>query len=185
MVKIYTRTGDDGTTCLATGQRLPKNARRVEAYGEADELNSVLGVILTNPLDASVAEALVRIQSHLFDLGADLACPADEAVKLAIPRISSAHVEFLEREIDRMNESLPPLRQFILPGGDRAAAHLHLARAVCRRAERQAVTLSQSEPVNTLVIQYLNRLSDLLFIMARFQNLQSGSPETVWVSHSK
>ena len=180
MTKIYTKTGDDGTTCLATGRRITKDSLRVEAYGDVDELNSLLGVAVAQGLANDLQTALSKVQSTLFDLGADLASPPNEETTLSIPRISKEQVLELEGYIDHFNQSLEPLRQFILPGGSMSASYLHLARSVCRRAERRVVTLRHSEPVSDTLMQYLNRLSDLLFILARFQNASDQTPEIHW-----
>ena len=171
--KIYTRTGDDGTTGLADGTRVPKDDPRVEAYGTLDELNSVLGVLLAEPLPKDVAEALQPIQHELFDLGSEFCLPGYTA-------IAADHVQRLEATLDKFNESLPPLKEFILPGGSRAAALCHLARTVCRRAERRAWTLHGQHPQNPESIKYLNRLSDLLFVLARVIARQDGGSEVLW-----
>lgn len=180
MVKIYTKTGDDGTTCLATGRRIAKDSLRVEAYGDVDELNSLLGVAISCGASEGIKTVITNVQSALFDLGADLASPPNEKTQLTIPHISQEHVQELERHIDHFEQSLEPLRQFILPGGSVCASYLHLARSVCRRAERSVVTLRHSEPVSETLMQYLNRLSDLLFILARFQNAADKHPEIIW-----
>lgn len=180
MPKIYTKSGDDGTTCLVTGERVSKDCLRVDAYGAVDELNAALGLVLAHSPHEELAETLRRIQSQLFDLGADLACPEQKDTPLAITRVSLDSVNDLERRIDSLSESLPLLRQFILPGGGQAAAFLHLARTVCRRAERRVVTVEQREPINHTIILYLNRLSDLLFVMARYQNQCAGIEDPVW-----
>ncbi len=180
MVKIYTKTGDDGVTCLATGRRINKDALRVEAYGEVDELNSLLGLAVAHGVSEPLQPAILKVQSTLFDLGADLACPPDEKSKMVVPRIQDAHVVELEGWIDHYEACLEPLRQFILPGGSRPASYLHMGRSVCRRAERRVVTLRHSEPVSDTLLQYLNRLSDLLFVMARYQNAVDETPEVIW-----
>jgi len=180
--RIYTRTGDKGTTRLATGEPVSKADLRVEAYGAVDETNACLGLArlhTTGELDALLA----RIQNELFDLGADLSTPArpDEAEGAAL-RISEAQVAYLEAEIDRLNALLPDLKSFVLPAGTPAAAALHLARTVCRRAEREAVRLVDAgEPVSGPAMRYLNRLSDLLFVAARFAN-DRGAAEVFWQS---
>ncbi len=182
--RIYTRTGDKGSTRLATGQEVSKADLRVEAYGAVDETNACLGLArLHTGGDADFDALLARIQNELFDLGADLATPAraDEAPG-AMLRMIESQVERLEQEIDRLNESLPPLTSFILPGGTPAAAALHLARTVCRRAEREAVRLAEaSEPVSPAAMRYINRLSDLLFVAARYAN-DKGAAEVFWKS---
>lgn len=181
-MKIYTRTGDEGETALFGGQRVRKDSPRVEAYGSVDELNAVIGVARTFLDDPKVNMALARIQEHLFVLGGDLATPLGEESQAAaaVPRVTPAEVKTLEELIDRYQAELPSLRQFILPGGHRAAAFLHLARTVCRRAERRSVTLAGREPINDQVLAYLNRLSDLLFVLARVVNHRAGIAEITW-----
>jgi cob(I)alamin adenosyltransferase len=180
--RIYTRTGDAGRTRLATGEQVSKSDGRVEAYGAVDETNACVGMArLHTGADAEFDALLGRIQNELFDLGADLATPpkADEAEGQAL-RIVASQVERLEREIDALNAQLPDLKTFILPGGTPAAAALHLARTVCRRAEREAVRLVEAgAPVNAPALRYLNRLSDLLFVAARFAN-DRGETEVFW-----
>lgn len=176
--KIYTRTGDDGTTGLGDGTRVAKDDVRVEAYGTLDELNSALGVLLAEPLPKDVAEALQPIQHELFDLGSEFCLPGYQA-------INAEHVQRLETTLDGFNENLPPLKEFILPGGSRAAAHCHLARTVCRRAERHAWTLHKQHPQNPEAIKYLNRLSDLLFVLARVIAHQDGGSEVLWKHERK
>jgi cob(I)alamin adenosyltransferase len=172
--KIYTRTGDDGTTGLANGERVDKCDDRVEAFGAVDETNSALGVVLAEPaLPASVRVSLTRIQHELFDVGAELALPGDTS-------ITAEHVLRLEHELDALNASLPPLKEFVLPGGNRAAAACHLARTVCRRAERRAWTATRHTALNPESLRYLNRLSDLLFVVARVLARQDGGLETLW-----
>ena len=171
--KIVTRTGDDGSTGLSSGERIAKDQPRVAAMGDVDELNSNIGLLLTETLPDAVREALVGIQHDLFDLGGELSLPGHTLV-------SEAHLTRIDGLIDRFNADLPPLREFILPGGCRAAALAHVARTVCRRAERTLVGLRQSENLHTLPVQYLNRLSDLLFVMARLVNARAGIPETEW-----
>ena len=182
--RIYTRTGDDGTTRLATGQPVSKASLRVEAYGAVDETNACLGLARLHTGAAGAFDAmLARLQNELFDLGADLATPArpDEA-EGAVLRVSDPQVSRLEAEIDRLNAELPPLASFVLPGGAPAAAALHLARTVCRRAEREAVRLVEAgEPVSGPALRYLNRLSDLLFVAARHAN-DRGAAEVFWQS---
>jgi len=175
--KIYTRTGDDGTTGLGDGSRTAKDSHRVEAFGTVDELNSVIGVVVAeiNKIDGleELSSLLVDIQHHLFDLGGELCIPGMEM-------ITDGHIERLESALDQLNESLPVLKEFILPGGSPAAAHAHLARTVCRRAERRMTTLARQEAVNDPAIRYLNRLSDLLFVVARTTARASGSGEVLW-----
>jgi cob(I)alamin adenosyltransferase len=172
--KIYTRTGDDGTTGLGDGSRVPKTHARIEAYGTVDEANSAIGVILAVPnLPAAVNEALTQIQHELFDLGGELAVPGYRAIQ-------DSHIDQLEQCLDRFNEPLPPLKEFILPGGGPAAAACHVARAITRRAERSAWALAQSEEVAPQVTRYLNRLSDLLFVVARVLARHENGQEVLW-----
>lgn len=171
--KIYTRTGDDGSTGLGDGSRTPKDALRVEAYGTVDELNSAMGVVIALTDQAELKNLLVSIQHHLFDLGGELCIP--ESVM-----VTEADVTLLESELDRINEDLPPLKEFILPGGGQAAAQCHLARTICRRAERRLVSLASVETVSPLAIRYLNRLSDLLFVVARKLTASGGFDEQLW-----
>ncbi len=171
--KIYTRTGDDGTTGLGDGTRTGKDSARVNAYGTVDELNSTIGMVLACELPAPVRELLTQVQHDLFDLGGELCIPG-------MAMVHDADVERLERELDTLNEPLPALKDFILPGGGMAAATCHLARTVCRRAERDAVALSRAESVRSEAIRYLNRLSDLLFVIARVLARASGHGEVLW-----
>ncbi|MDT8437962.1 MAG: cob(I)yrinic acid a,c-diamide adenosyltransferase [Wenzhouxiangellaceae bacterium] len=171
--KIYTRTGDDGTTGLGDGSRTQKDSLRVEAYGTVDEFNSALGLVIATCGDESIARVLLDVQHDLFDLGGELCMPGTEL-------IGDAHIERLERELDRINADLPPLKDFILPGGSTAAAHAHLARTICRRAERRVIALARHEPVNEPAIRYLNRLSDLMFVIARTIARASGIGEILW-----
>jgi cob(I)alamin adenosyltransferase len=178
--RIYTRTGDDGTTGLGDGTRVPKSHPRIAAYGGVDELNSVIGLALAAGLPAWVAERLGLIQNDLFDLGADLCVPeAAQPPEKPPLRVSAAQTERLERWIDEANERLQPLTSFILPGGTPAAAHLHLARTVCRRVEIEVVQLGEYESINPQVQMYLNRLSDLLFVLARVCN-DDGTRDVLW-----
>ncbi len=187
-MRIYTRTGDSGDTGLFGGQRVRKDDLRVEAYGAVDELNTVLGVAVAEIADADMASLARRIQHELFALGADLATPADAGEThgcATVTRISSEQVTALEAEIDRLESELPPLRQFILPGGARSAAYLHHARAVCRRAERRCVALADAKEINPEALRYLNRLSDLLFVMARAANARAGMEDVPWVAEAR
>jgi len=178
-MKIYTKTGDSGDTSLFGGQRVPKDALRIEAYGTVDELNSVLGVALADDPDDGIRDVLLQVQHRLFDLGADLATPRSVSRK-AIRRIEPRDSRVLEREIDRVEALLKPLHSFILPGGSPLAARLHFARTVCRRAERVVVRLSRNEDIGEGVTMFLNRLSDLLFVLARYVNQGAEIPETRW-----
>jgi len=181
--KIYTRTGDDGTTALGTGERVAKYDLRVEAYGTIDETNAVIGLarLHTGQTDQSLDAKLVRIQNDLFDLGADLCYPEEKEGKPSL-RVSDAQVVRLEAEIDEMNASLEPLRSFVLPGGTSLSSFLHLARTVSRRAERLIVALAgrPDEPVSDPAIRYVNRLSDFLFVAARYAN-DKGASDVTWV----
>jgi cob(I)alamin adenosyltransferase len=178
-MKIYTRTGDDGTTGLFSGDRVAKTSLRIEAHGSVDELNSVLGVARAATPQPRVGEMLRVVQSQLFAAGADLATP--HTAKPAIPRVGAAETTWLESEIDEMTAMLPPLRTFILPGGTAAAAQLQLGRAIARRAERDVLRLAAAEPINPELPVYLNRLSDFLFTLARFENFLAGRAEEPWV----
>jgi cob(I)alamin adenosyltransferase len=172
--KIYTRTGDDGSTGLGDGSRVAKENLRVEAYGTVDEANSAIGVVLSVPdLPPAIATCLTEVQHDLFDLGGELCIPGHRM-------IDAAHVERLETELDGFNENLPPLKDFILPGGGPAAAACHVARAVCRRAERRCWSLARTESVAPDTLKYLNRLSDLLFVLARVLARHEKGSEVVW-----
>ncbi len=173
--KIYTRTGDDGSTGLGDGSRTAKDSRRVAAYGTTDELNSVIGLLLAHDVPEDVKAVLNEIQHHLFDLGGELCIPGFQSIQ-------ESHVQWLERTLDHFNEPLPALEDFILPGGSQAAATCHLARTVCRRAERHVVTLQrdEEEQVPPFSMTYLNRLSDLLFVMARVISRANGGAEVLW-----
>ncbi len=180
LTKIYTRSGDKGMTRLANGDEVSKDSLRVTAYGELDELNSVIGQVLTQNPDAKLAETLSGIQHTLFDLGGELA-----SAGMIAGLISQEHVLGLEQWIDQLNADLPDLEEFILPGGTTAAASLHLARTVCRRAERSIITLDQTQAVAPEIIRYVNRLSDLLFVMARYENHLRGNQEVYWKNPRK
>jgi cob(I)alamin adenosyltransferase len=180
--RIYTRTGDDGTTALGSGERRPKHDLRVAAYGTVDETNAAIGVVRLHLAEARELDAMLGlIQNDLFDLGADLAVPQREG-KVERLRMLSSQVERLERDIDRLNEKLSPLTSFVLPGGTPAAAYLHLARTICRRAERIMVELAvkPEEPVSEAAIHYMNRLSDFLFVASRTAN-NNGAGDVLWV----
>ncbi|MCY3780614.1 MAG: cob(I)yrinic acid a,c-diamide adenosyltransferase [Chloroflexi bacterium] len=178
-MKIYTRTGDAGETALFSGGRVAKTHLRVEAFGAIDELNSLIGVVRAAELSTRADNWLRQVQMQLFHLGADLATPLDAKADW-ISRISDADIEWLEATIDEMTSELEPLKNFILPGGTAAAANLQLSRAVCRRAERQLVALKQEDDIGDYALAYVNRLSDWLFTLARYENLQAGEPETKW-----
>jgi cob(I)alamin adenosyltransferase len=184
ITKVYTRSGDDGTTGLGGGQRVGKDTLRIEAYGTVDELNSALGVVLASGVDETIAEALRPIQNELFHLGSDLCILEEDKARRPVPRIEERHVVALEKLMDRLSEELPPLANFILPGGTAGAAHLHVARTVCRRAERIVIALGRQEQVGAWTVRYLNRLSDALFVMARYENKRRGVPDVLWDSRS-
>jgi cob(I)alamin adenosyltransferase len=172
--RIYTRTGDDGTTGLGDGSRVPKDSPRVEAFGTVDELNSAIGVLLATPeVPPAIAACLTEVQHELFDLGGELCIPGHRA-------ITAEHVTRLESSLDDFNDSLPPLKEFILPGGGPAAAACHLARAIARRAERRVWALARAESVSPEVTSYLNRLSDLLFVLARVLARRERGVEVLW-----
>ncbi len=182
--KIYTKTGDDGTTGLVDGSRIAKNDPRMAAIGDVDELNSAIGVAICSVAEKPLVAKLRIIQNDLFDLGADLATPADEGDNFEpsemILRITASQVERLESDIDEANDQLEPLTSFILPGGKDDAAAIHLARAICRRTERTAVTASQSVAINPQALAYINRLSDYLFVLGRLLN-DGGKADILWV----
>jgi len=180
LTKIYTRKGDDGDTSLGGGQRVPKDALRVEAYGTVDELNSAIGVAVSAGLCERLAGALPVIQNELFHLGSDLCFVEEDKLKYALPQIAERHVTALEELIDEMTAVVGPLENFILPGGAIGSAHLHVARTVCRRAERIVTTLAREEAIGHYVLVYLNRLSDALFVMARYENHAQGVAEPLW-----
>jgi cob(I)alamin adenosyltransferase len=180
-VKIYTKTGDRGQTGLIGGTRVPKDHARVAAYGDIDELNAALGLAKAHARDADLVGLLREIQRDLFALGAQLADPtARVGTKKAKAAITAGHIRRLEKAIDAREKELPPLTHFILPGGAPLGASLHLARTICRRAERRVVTLARNEKVDARVSAYVNRLADLLFVLARFENHRSGEPEDRW-----
>jgi cob(I)alamin adenosyltransferase len=178
LTRIYTRAGDAGETSLGDGSRVPKTDARIEAYGTVDELGSAVGLVLAAGPPAEFRPWLERIQQLLFDVGADLAVPLDDGRERL--RAVQEQVDWLEELCDLVNDRLPPLRSFVLPGGSEVAARLHVARAVCRRAERRAVALAAEAPVNPLALACLNRLSDLLFILARAANAEAGRDEPLW-----
>ncbi len=181
-MNIYTRTGDDGDTALFGGGRVPKSDKRVEAYGDVDELNSFVGLALTSLADTEVRRGLLLIQNDLFALGANLATPEGDGSRSQpqTPDVPITRVETMEQWIDQATEELPELRQFVLPGGTEAAALLHVCRSVCRRAERAVVALGQAETLDDGIVPYLNRLSDLLFVWARLENFRAGQADVPW-----
>jgi cob(I)alamin adenosyltransferase len=178
-MKIYTKTGDKGDTGLYGGDRIGKDSARINAYGTVDECNALIGIVRTFDIDRELDEMLDHIQHQLFIVGSDLATPGERS---AVIRIDRDEVKRLEKWIDRWQESLPPLKQFVLPGGCRESAFLHQARTVCRRAERWAVSLLRDEPAAAQAAIYLNRLSDFLFVAARTANRQVGVPDRIWKS---
>jgi cob(I)alamin adenosyltransferase len=185
-VKIYTRSGDSGETGLFGGPRVPKDDARVEAYGAVDEANAALGEARLRAEatgDAEITALVAAAQDRLFTVGGELATPAGAKARTVLPRVEAAWIEALERAIDGWDAELEPLRQFVLPGGAPLACALHVARTACRRAERRAVTLARTEPVDPLVLAYLNRLSDFLFVAARVANRRAGVPEICWDPH--
>ena len=177
LTKIYTRGGDTGETSLGDGSRVSKLDGRIEAFGAVDELNAALGVVLAGDLPDELRGVIARVQNELFDLGADLSVPAGVEGRL---RVEQSMVDRLEQDCDRFNAELPELRSFVLPGGTEAAARLHVARTLCRRAERDVLRAAAGEELGPLVVVYLNRLSDLLFILARAANALAGAGEPLW-----
>lgn len=180
ITRVYTRSGDDGSTGLGGGQRVPKDALRIEAYGTIDELNSLIGVARALGLNNSIDGVLARVQNELFHLGSDLCILEEDKVKMPVPQIEARHIEQLEKDMDDWSEILPPLENFILPGGCPGAAELHVARTVCRRAERLLVALARTEAVGDHVVIYVNRLSDLLFVASRYENLKKSAADVLW-----
>ncbi|MDZ7728506.1 MAG: cob(I)yrinic acid a,c-diamide adenosyltransferase [Dehalococcoidia bacterium] len=180
--RVYTGGGDDGTTALGGGQRVRKDSLRIEAYGTVDEVNSVIGVAMAGGLHESMQERFFVIQQVLFNLGSDLAILQEDKERFQVPQVEARHVKDLETWMDEWNEQLEPLKSFVLPGGDVPAAQLHVARTVCRRAERAAIALGREEPIGEHVIVYLNRLSDLLFVASRYHLQQRGIPDVLWDS---
>ncbi|MDM1396153.1 cob(I)yrinic acid a,c-diamide adenosyltransferase [Myroides odoratimimus] len=186
-MKVYTKTGDKGTTALFGGTRVPKHHIRIESYGTVDELNSYIGLIRDQEMNPLYKKVLIEIQDRLFTVGAILATDPEKAIlkngkeRLNIPKISVADIELLENEIDRMEESLPQMTHFVLPGGHTTVSYCHIARCVCRRAERLSVSLNESEPVDESVLKYLNRLSDYLFVLARKLTFDLQAEEVKWI----
>ena len=178
--KIYTRTGDKGQTSLIGGTRVPKFHPRIEVYGTIDELNSYIGLIRDHPIDAHFREVLLEIQDRLFTAESIIALDPEAKTSVKLPQMFDTDITFLEKEIDSMNEVLPELTSFILPGGHPVVSYCHIARCVCRRAERHAIRLAQAQPVEEKVIQYLNRLSDYLFVLARRLGKDLNAPENHW-----
>ena len=176
--KIYTRTGDNGTTGLGDGTRVAKDSLRIDAMGDVDELNSVIGLMLTEIVPDILVDTLTQIQHDLFNLGGEICIP-DYVI------LQQANIDNLEEAIDTLNDELAPLKEFILPGGTKAAAFCHLARTVCRRAERKLITLARDEKVTTISLKYLNRLSDLLFVLCRIINKEAGVSDVLWQNKTK
>lgn len=184
ITRIYTRGGDKGTTSLGGGQRVPKHALRIRAYGTVDELNSHIGLAIASGLDEELADLLRIVQNELFHLGSDLCILEEDKQKFQVPRIEQNHIDALEKTLDRLTAEVGPLENFILPGGSTGAAHLHVARTVCRRAECLVVELAEQEPVGAHTVAYLNRLSDALFVLARCENKRRGVAESTWDSRA-
>jgi cob(I)alamin adenosyltransferase len=184
LTKIYTRKGDEGMTSLSGGQRVAKDSLRVSAYGWVDEVNSLLGLAMAHGLSPRLSAVVPELQNELFHLGSDLSFVEADKETYGVPQIEARHVARLESLIDELNEVVGPLQNFILPGGSIGAANLHHARTVCRHAERAVVALAAAEPVGEQTIPYLNRLSDALFVMARYENHAKGVPEPLWDSHA-
>ena len=184
ITKVYTRTGDDGTTGLGGGQRVLKDSLRVDAYGTVDELNSQLGVALALGVVERLQTALQPIQNELFHLGSDLCILEEDKQKFAVPQIEERHVVALEALMDELSAQMAALENFILPGGAVGAAQLHVARTVCRRAERDVIALGREEQIGAFVVKYLNRLSDALFVMARYENHVRHVPDVLWDSRA-
>ena len=180
LTRIYTRDRRRGHDRPGGGQRVPKDSQRVETYGTVDELNSQIGVALATGPVRPPRRGAAPVQNELFDLGSDLATPATSQARHPVPTVETRHIEKLEGLIDEFNEVVGPLTNFLLPGGSPGAAQLHVARTICRRAEREAITLAREEAIGTTVLPYLNRLSDALFVMARYENHERGVPEPLW-----
>jgi cob(I)alamin adenosyltransferase len=186
-MKIYTKTGDEGTTALFGGSRVPKHSMRIESYGTVDELNSFVGLIRSQAIDSHSKEILIQIQKKLFTIGSTLATDPKKAIlksgkeRLKIEKVNEESIKLLEDEMDTMNDSLPDLTHFILPGGNDAVSYCHIARTVCRRAERRATMLHEVEPIDLMVIKYLNRLSDYLFVLARKLSKDMNADEIQWL----
>lgn len=178
-MKIYTKTGDTGTTSLVAGTRISKASQKIDAYGTVDELNAWIGVLRDHPSNENRKDVLKEIQDRLFTLGADLASEPEQTKK-KIPDLFESDINYLESQMDLMDEAISPLRLFVLPGGHQGVSFAHVARTVCRRAERLVISLTDLEPVNPLIIKYLNRLSDYLFVLSRKITQEQGSEEVAW-----
>ena len=181
ILKIYTKTGDKGETSLIGGTRLPKHHIRIEAYGNVDELNSWIGLLRDQPIEKNHINVLLEIQDRLFTIGSLLASDPEKTSKMKLPEISEGDIQLLEKEIDAMEEKLPPMKSFVLPGGHTTVSYCHLARCVCRRAERSVLRVAENEKVEELVYKYLNRLSDYLFVLSRKLAQDLKAEETPWV----
>ena len=177
-MKIYTKTGDSGETSLFTGERISKSDQRIKAYGSTDELNSFVGLLAASNINITHKKILIQIQNKLYNIGSVLAVKGE--TNFSIPEIKQKDIELLENEIDRLNKELPPLKDFIIPGGNIVTAQCHVCRSVCRRAEREVVELANNETIDILVIQYLNRLSDYLFVLSRKISKETNAEETLW-----
>jgi len=184
ITRIYTRGGDKGKTSLGGGQRVSKHSLRIRSYGTVDELNSQVGLAIASGLDEELAGLLRVVQNELFNLGSDLCILEEDKQKFQVPRIEQRHIDALEKTLDRLTAEVGPLENFILPGGSTGAAHLHVARTVCRRAECLVVELAEQEPVGAHTVAYLNRLSDALFVLARCENKRRGVAESTWDSRA-
>lgn len=180
-LRIYTKTGDKGETSLIGGTRLPKHHIRIEAYGNVDELNSWIGLLRDQAIDKRYIETLLEIQDRLFTIGSLLASDPEKDTKMKLPEVKEADITLLEKEIDAMEEKLPPMKSFVLPGGNTIVSYCHIARCVCRRAERSVLRVAENEKVEELVYKYLNRLSDYLFVLSRKLSHDLGAQETPWV----
>lgn len=178
-MKIYTKKGDQGTTALIGGRRVPKNDVKIEAYGTVDELNSWIGLLRDHEINQNYVDQLLEIQDRLFTAGSLLA--ADDGHKMQLPELNESDIDYLEKAIDTMNESLPEMKSFILPGGHFSVSHCHIARCVCRRAERLCVALNEIEQKHTIILKYLNRLSDYLFVLARALSKDLNASEHPWI----
>ncbi len=180
-LRIYTKTGDKGETSLIGGTRLPKQHIRIEAYGNVDELNSWIGLLRDQPIDKNTVTILLEVQDRLFTLGSLLACDPDKVIKMKLPEIKESDIVLLEKEIDAMETTLEPMQSFVLPGGNQIVSYCHIARCVCRRAERSVLRVAENDKVEELIYKYLNRLSDYLFVLSRKLAHDLKAPETPWV----
>ena len=178
-MKVYTKTGDKGTTSLFGGSRVPKYHDRINTYGTVDELNSHIGLVRDQPINESRSEVLIEIQDRLFTIGSILATEPGNT-KVQVPQLLESDVQRLEKEMDKMDEKLPAMKSFVLPGGHQSVSHCHIARCVCRRAERLVIALSEEEEIDQMVVKYLNRLSDYLFVLSRMMSQELNAIETPW-----